>query len=146
MHQFRSAARLCHAGRMPYAIISQLDRAREHCEAIPLEAAPAPNLTEQDRFADPFAGGSKASQRSLSDYFTQQHELFADTELAALLEPRRIQAPPGYHATKCVSAGLFALLGNRSCERLADCLHPHGNRRDRSRLPADSVSCPDLLR
>ena len=98
---------------MPYANISQLDRAQEHCETIPLNAAPALNLAEQDRLADKYAGGSKASQRSLSDYFARQHGLFADTELAALLEPRRIQAPPGYHSTKCVSAGLFVLLGSR---------------------------------
>jgi hypothetical protein len=98
---------------MPYTDISQLDRAQERCETIPLKAAPAPNLAEQDRLADPFAGGSKASERSLSDYFAQQHRLFDDTELAALLEPRGIQAPPGYHSTKCVSAGLFVLLGNR---------------------------------
>jgi hypothetical protein len=50
---------------------------------------------------------------SLSDYFTQQHRMFEDTELAALLEPRRILTPPGYHSTKCVSAGLFTLLANR---------------------------------
>ena len=107
---------------------------------------PSLKLAEHDRLADPFAGGSRASQRSLSDYFTQQHRLFEDTELAALLEPRRIQAPPGYHSTKCVSAGLFVLLGNRVLRggsRTA--LHPHGNRRPRRCLPVDSVSCPDLL-
>jgi len=98
---------------MPYTDISQLDRAQEHCDTIPLHAAPAPNLAEQDRLADPCTGGSKASQRSLSDYFIQQHRLFEDTELAALLEPRWIQAPPGYHSVKCVSTGLYVLLANR---------------------------------
>ena len=60
-----------------------------------------------------FASDAKTSWGSLSAYFAQQHRLFEDTELAALLEPRRVQAPPGYHSTKCVSAGLFALLENR---------------------------------
>ncbi len=27
-----------------------------------------------------------------------------------ILEPRRIQAPPGYHSTKCVSTGLLLLI------------------------------------
>jgi hypothetical protein len=66
-----------------------------------------------DRLAVPIAGGSAAPWHSLCEYFTQQHRLFSDTELAALLEPRRVQPPPGYHSAKCVSAGLFALLGNR---------------------------------
>ena len=98
---------------MPYTEISQLDHAQEDCEEIPLDTVPALNLAERDRLADPFAGGSRASRQSLSDYFTQQHRMFEDTELAALLEPRRIQAPPGYHSTNCVSAGLFVLLGSR---------------------------------
>ncbi len=63
--------------------------------------------------ADPCPARSAAPWRSLSDYFAQEHRLFADTELAAPLEPRRIQAPPGYHSINCVSAGLFVLLGNR---------------------------------
>ena len=66
-----------------------------------------------DRLADLCAGASAAPWRSLSDYFAQHYQLFADTELAALLEPRRSQAPPGYHSIKNVSAGLFVLLGNR---------------------------------
>ena len=98
---------------MPYANISQLDRAQEHCDTSLLNAVPQIRLAEQDRRADPFAGGSRASRQSLSDYFTHRHRMFGDTELAALLEPRRIQAPPGYHSTNCVSAGLFVLLGSR---------------------------------
>ena len=64
---------------MPYANISQLDRAQEHFDPISLNAVPHPKLVEEDRLADPFAGGSKASQRSLSDYFAWQHGLFADS-------------------------------------------------------------------
>ncbi len=60
------------------------------------------------------ATGSDVPWRCLSDYFAQHHRMFEETELAALLEPRRILAPPGYHSTKCVSAGLFALLRNRA--------------------------------
>ncbi len=45
--------------------------------------------------------------------------MFEGTGLAALLEPRRIQAPPGYHLTKCVSAGLLPLLGNRVLKEAA---------------------------
>lgn len=60
----------------------------------------------QSRPTDPFG-------RSLVDYFARQHRAFEGTPLAALLEPRRILAPPGYHSTKCVSAGMFTLLGNR---------------------------------
>ena len=56
---------------------------------------------------------SNAPQPSLSEYFSQLHRMFEDTELAALLEPRRILAPTGYHSVKCVSAGMFTLLGNR---------------------------------
>ena len=98
---------------MPYANSSQLDRAQEQCKTIPLDAVPYLKLAERDRLADPFAGGSRASRQSLSDFFTQQHRMFEDTALAALLEPRRILTPPGYHSPKCVSAGLFTLLGNR---------------------------------
>ena len=98
---------------MPYANISQLDRAPEHCETISLNAVPQLKLVERDGLADPFAGSSRASQQSLSNYFTQQHRIFEDTALAALLEPRRILTPPGYHSPKCVSAGLFVLLGSR---------------------------------
>ena len=98
---------------MSYSNISQLDRAPEPDEAIPLNAVPHLKLVERDRLADPFAGGSRASQQSISDYFTQQHRMFEDTALAALLEPRRILTPPGYHSPKCVSAGIFTLLGNR---------------------------------
>ena len=68
---------------------------------------------QQDRLADPWAGASAKPWRSLSEYFAEQHRVFADTQLAALLEPRRILAPPGYHSIKCVSAGMFTLLGNR---------------------------------
>ncbi len=57
--------------------------------------------------------------RSLSDYFAHQHQMFQDTELAAVLEPRRIQPPPGYHSIKCVSAGMFALLSNRILKKAA---------------------------
>lgn len=68
---------------------------------------------QHDRFADPCAGASALPWRSLSEYFAEQHRMFEDTQLAALLEPRRILAPPGYHSTKCVSAGMFTLLANR---------------------------------
>jgi hypothetical protein len=64
-------------------------------------------------------GSSVTAWRSLSDYFTQQHRLFEDIDLAALVEPRRIQAPPGYHSSKCVSAGLFTLLSNRVLRQAA---------------------------
>ena len=39
--------------------------------------------------------------------------MFEGSELGALLEPRRIQALPGYYSTKCVSAGMFTLIGHR---------------------------------
>jgi hypothetical protein len=68
---------------------------------------------QQDRLADPCAGASAAPWRSLSEYFAEQHRMFEDTQLAALLEPRRILAPPSYHSTKCVSAGMLTLLANR---------------------------------
>lgn len=73
----------------------------------------------QDRVSDPCADGSNGPWYTLSDYFAQQHQLFEDTELAALLEPRRIQTPPGYHSVKCVSAGMFTLLGNRVLKEAA---------------------------
>jgi len=62
--------------------------------------------------ADHSAEGANTRWRSLSDYFAEQHRIFQGTEIAALLEPRRIQPPPGYHSIKCVSAGMFALLSN----------------------------------
>ena len=80
---------------------------------IPGGAAPMPESVEHARLAGHPTNRARTPWGSLSAYFTQQHRLFEDTELAALLEPRRVQAPPGYHSTKCVSAGLFALLENR---------------------------------
>ncbi|MCL4180227.1 MAG: hypothetical protein KJ072_21100 [Verrucomicrobia bacterium] len=38
-------------------------------------------------------------------------DLLRGTPLEPILEPRRFQAPAGYHSTKCVAAGLFLLLG-----------------------------------
>ena len=95
LHQFLLADISCHSGGMAYSTIEQLKQSQD------------------DRLADPFAGVSSSRWRTLTDYFVEQHLMFQDTELAALLEPRRIQSPPGYHPTKCVSAGLFVLLGSR---------------------------------
>jgi hypothetical protein len=47
----------------------------------------------------------------LSQFLSAQYHLVEGTPLAPILEPRRTLAPPGYHSTKCVSAGLFLLLG-----------------------------------
>ena len=47
----------------------------------------------------------------LSQVLSAHHDLLDGTALAPILEPRRILAPAGYHSTKCVSAGLFLLLG-----------------------------------
>jgi hypothetical protein len=97
---------------MGHATTDQLDRAHGDRQPVPLD--PTPGLKpSQPSLADPSAGGSVLPWRSLSDYFSQQHHLFEDTALAALLEPRRVLAPPGYHSTKCVSAGMFTLLSNR---------------------------------
>ena len=60
-----------------------------------------------------------AQPNALSDYFGQHHRMFEGTELATILEPRRIQAPPGCHSAKCVSAGLFTLLSNRVLKEAA---------------------------
>src|SRR5512144_2793056 len=49
--------------------------------------------------------------RGVSDYLAAHHDLIRGTPLEPILEPRRIQAPPGYHSTKSVPAGLFLLLG-----------------------------------
>ncbi len=46
----------------------------------------------------------------LSDHLAAHHSLLENTFLEPLLEPRRIQAPPGYHSTHCVSTGLFLLI------------------------------------
>ncbi len=49
--------------------------------------------------------------RGVADCLAAHHDLIRGTPLEPILEPRRILAPPGYHSTKCVSAGLFLLLG-----------------------------------
>jgi hypothetical protein len=49
--------------------------------------------------------------RGVSDCLAAHHDLILGTPLEPILEPRRVQAPPGYHSTKCVPAGLFLLLG-----------------------------------
>ena len=46
-----------------------------------------------------------------SDYLRAHYDLIRGTPLEPILEPRRVQAPPGYHSTKGVAAGLFLLLG-----------------------------------
>ena len=38
------------------------------------------------------------------------HHLAEDAAKLALFEPRRVMTPDGYHSTKCVAAGLYALL------------------------------------
>lgn len=38
------------------------------------------------------------------------HGLAEDANKLALFEPRRVMTPEGYHSTKCVAAGLYALL------------------------------------
>jgi hypothetical protein len=48
--------------------------------------------------------------RGVSDCLAAHHDLIQGTPLAPILEPRRILAPPGYHSTKGVAAGLFLLL------------------------------------
>lgn len=46
----------------------------------------------------------------VSEFLATQHELIRGTDLEPILEPRRIQAPPGYLSTKCVAACMFLLL------------------------------------
>ncbi len=46
----------------------------------------------------------------LSEVLAAQHSALLSTPLEPILEPRRIEAPPGYHSTKCVSTGLFLLI------------------------------------
>ena len=46
----------------------------------------------------------------LSLVLAAQHSPLLGTPLEPILEPRRIQAPPGYHSTKCISTGLFLLI------------------------------------
>ena len=46
-----------------------------------------------------------------SEYLRAHHDLIRGTPLEPILEPRRVQAPPGYHSSKSVAAGLFLLLG-----------------------------------
>jgi len=48
--------------------------------------------------------------RGLSDFLAAQHPSIVGTPLEPILEPRRIQAPTGYHSTKCVSVGMYLLL------------------------------------
>jgi len=93
---------------MPHAATERIDVERGHGQLVPLESV------EPSRLADQSAGQSNTRWRCLSDYFIEQHRMLEDTGLAALLEPRRVLAPPGYHTTKSVSAGLFTLLGNRA--------------------------------
>src|SRR6185295_9302633 len=73
---------------------------------------------QHDRLAAPCAGASTAPWRSLSDYFAPQYRMFEATELAALLEPRRIQTPPGYHPTKCVGAAFGSVAKDVVLEHL----------------------------
>jgi len=113
LHQYRFTVRLCHAGRMPYTDIGPIERAQAHRQILPLATAPMVQSVRPGRMAHQPIAESTPPWRSLSDYFAQQHRMFEDTELVALLEPRRILAPPGYHPTRCVSAGMFTLLGNR---------------------------------
>jgi hypothetical protein len=54
---------------------------------------------------------SVEAANGLSQILSAHHHLIEGTPLAPILEPRRILAPPGYHSAKCVSAGLFLLLG-----------------------------------
>ena len=98
---------------MPHANIGQ------HTETVAPNATANPALAQENRRSDP----RSHCARSLCDYFAQQHQMLKGTELASLLEPRRIQAPPGYHSTRCVSAGLFALLGNRALKAAAGLPH-----------------------
>lgn len=46
----------------------------------------------------------------VSEFLANQNDLLRGTELEPILEPRRIQAPSGYHSPKCVAAGMFLLL------------------------------------
>jgi hypothetical protein len=48
--------------------------------------------------------------RGLSGILAAQHAALLGTPLEPILEPRRIQAPAGYHSTKCISTGLFLLI------------------------------------
>jgi putative restriction endonuclease len=68
LHQFLLADISCHSGGMAYSTIEQLKQPQD------------------DRLADPFAGVSSSRWRTLTDYFVEQHRMFQDTELAALLE------------------------------------------------------------
>ncbi|MHB8524111.1 MAG: hypothetical protein ACYDH9_25600 [Limisphaerales bacterium] len=46
----------------------------------------------------------------VSAYLAAHHDCIRRTVLEPILEPRRILAPPGYHSTKGIAAGLFLLL------------------------------------
>jgi len=46
-----------------------------------------------------------------NDCLAAHHDFIRGTAREPVLEPRRFQAPPGYHSTKCVASGLFLLLG-----------------------------------
>ena len=55
--------------------------------------------------------GTIETATGLSEVLSSHHHLIEGTPLAPILEPRRILAPGGYHSAKCVSAGMFLLLG-----------------------------------
>lgn len=62
---------------------------------------------------------------SLNEHLVRHHEYLHGSPLEAVLEPRRVQAPAGYHSPKCVSTGLFLLLGNsRLKDRVGEALLP----------------------
>jgi hypothetical protein len=56
-----------------------------------------------------------------NDCLAAHADFLRGTPLEPILEPRRFQAPPGYHSTRCVAAGLLLLLGQgRVKDRLGE--------------------------
>src|ERR1035437_3048484 len=54
--------------------------------------------------------GAIETWHSYGEFVAEQHDLVHKRGLIPQLEPRRIQAPPGYHTTISVAAGLFTIL------------------------------------
>lgn len=62
---------------------------------------------------------------TLNAYLSQHDGLREASSWGAVLEPRRVQSPAGFHSVKCVASGLFLLLANsRLRERLGKPLIP----------------------
>ena len=128
---------------MPYASISQPDRAQDYCETISLDAVPSLKLAEQDRLLIPLLTIPGLPSNPLQ---TTSH---SSTECS------RIPNLP--HCSNLAASGLaFDQVRQRrfvyasDSHRLAGgCRTPadsHRDRRPRHLLPGNPVSCPHPLR